>query len=93
MQDIYDKKTLKTWYHHLQDETDAAYLYKVLAGKEENDNKRKIYLQLSEVEEKHKTVWIELLKKNNIDLKSLKPSVKANIFGIIASRFGTGFLS
>lgn len=93
MQELTDKKTLKTWYHHLQDETDAAFLYKILADKEYNDNKKKIYIQLSEVEEKHKSVWLELLRKNNIEFKNLKPSAKAIIFGKIASRFGTGFLS
>lgn len=93
MPEITDKKILKTWFHHLQDETDAAFLYKILAGREVNENKKRIYTQLSEVEEKHKSVWLDLLKKNNITVKNLKPSAKANIFGKLASGFGTGFLS
>jgi len=90
---ITDNATIKTWFHHLQDEADAAFLYGILAGKEKNENKKKIYSQLSEVEEKHKRVWIELLKKNNIEVNNLKPSLKARLFAKIASKAGTGFLS
>lgn len=88
-----DGKTLNTWYHHLQDETDAAYLYKVLGRHEPNESKRNLYLQLSEVEEKHKAVWLDLLKKNNIENSDISPSVKAKIFKWIAERFGTGLLA
>lgn len=84
---------MSVWYHHLQDEADAAYLYKILSRLEKNQRKSKIYLQLSEVEERHKTVWLELLKKNNIDPGKTGPSFKARMFRIIAERFGPGLLS
>ena len=60
-----DKKTQDIWFYHLQDETDAAYLYKILAGLERDEHKKDIYLKLSDVEERHKNVWLDLLQKNS----------------------------
>jgi len=88
-----DSKTLKVWQHHLQDETDAAYLYNILSDSEENEIKKNIYKQLSEVEEKHKSVWIDLLSKNNVSNIRTIPSLNAKIFGWLALKFGTGILS
>ncbi|MEZ4822115.1 MAG: hypothetical protein R2942_06680 [Ignavibacteria bacterium] len=51
-----DKDTLEVWNHHLQDEADAAYLYRILGRLEKNENKSKIYDQLAVVEDKHKDV-------------------------------------
>ncbi|MBL8006383.1 MAG: VIT1/CCC1 transporter family protein [Ignavibacteria bacterium] len=88
-----DKDTLKIWKYHLQDETDAAFLYKILSENDPDENKRKIFAQLSDVEERHKTAWKDLMSKNNCELSALNPSQKARIFGRIAEKFGTGFLS
>lgn len=88
-----DNKTLQTWYHHLQDETDAAYLYQVLGKYEPNEKRKQIYFKLSEVEKKHQSVWIDLLKKNDINASGFAPSFKAKTFAWIAARFGTGILA
>lgn len=87
-----DKSTLEIWYHHLQDETDASYLYKILGRLEKNETKQDLFLQLADVEDKHKNVWLDLFLKNNIDV-NLSPSFKAKIYGWMAERFGTGLLS
>ncbi|MEO8664113.1 MAG: VIT1/CCC1 transporter family protein [Ignavibacteria bacterium] len=88
-----EKETLKIWYHHLQDEADAAYLYRILGKEEKNENKKSIYLQLADVEDRHKDAWLEMFAKNNIESKKLKPSSRAKFFGWIAEKFGTGLLS
>ncbi len=88
-----DKDTLEIWFHHLQDEADASYLYKILGRLENNEEKKSIYFQLAEVEEKHKTVWLDLLAKNNIIKSDLKPSGRAKFYGWTANKFGTGILS
>src|SRR5512142_1833020 len=41
---------LKTWLHHYQDESDAAFLYSVLAGVEPDPKKRSTYEKLAAVE-------------------------------------------
>ena len=38
---------LHAFEHHWQDEADAAYLYRVLAGSEQNAQKKSIYLRLA----------------------------------------------
>ncbi len=88
-----NKDTLAIWNHHLQDEADAAYLYRILGNLEKNETKKNIYLQLADVEDKHKEVWLELFSKNNINITDLKPSGRAKFFGWIADTFGSGLLS
>ena len=88
-----DKDTLEIWNHHLQDEADAAYLYRILGRLEKNENKSRIYNQLAEVEDKHKEVWLDLFMKNNIESGEPKPSGKAKFYGWFANRFGTGLIS
>lgn len=88
-----DKDTLEIWNHHLQDEADAAYLYRILGRLEKNENKSRIYAQLAEVEDKHKEVWLDLFMKNNIKTGEPKPSGKAKFYGWFADRFGTGLIS
>ncbi|HMS64738.1 MAG TPA: VIT1/CCC1 transporter family protein [Ignavibacteria bacterium] len=93
MKNIIEKETIDIWKHHLQDEADAAYLYKILGNIEKNENKSSIYLQLAEVEEKHKQVWLELFLKNNIKSDDISISPKAKFYGWYAKKFGTGLIS
>ncbi len=88
-----DKETLEIWNHHLQDEADAAYLYRLLGKLETNENKSRIYTQLADVEDKHKDVWLDLFLKNKIETGKLKPSSKAKFYGWFARTFGTGLIS
>ena len=88
-----DKNTLEIWNHHLQDEADAAYLYRILGRLEKNENKSRIYTQLAEVEDKHKEVWLDLFMKNNLKAGEPKPSGKAKFYGWFANRFGTSLIS
>lgn len=91
--DTIDKKTLDVWFYHLQDETDAAYLYKILAGLEPDEHKKDIYLKLSDVEERHKNVWLDLLQKNNVKNVKTKPSGKAKFNAWLSKKLGPGMLS
>ncbi|MEO8209351.1 MAG: VIT1/CCC1 transporter family protein [bacterium] len=88
-----DKNTLAIWNHHLQDEADAAYLYRILGRLEKDENKKDIYLQLAEVEDRHKEVWLDLFLQNKIKSRDTKPSGRAKFFGWVANKFGTGLLS
>jgi len=88
-----DNKTKSIWLYHLQDETDAAYLYRTLAELEKDEHKRELYGQLSEVEERHKDAWLDLLKKNDLDNFKPKPSLKAKFNSWVSKRIGPGLLS
>jgi VIT1/CCC1 family predicted Fe2+/Mn2+ transporter/rubrerythrin len=88
-----DSKNIKTWKYHLQDEIDASFLYKHLAAMVDNEKNKKIYLSLAAVEDKHVTVWKDLLEKNNVKLGPDKPSFKAKSLYLLSKRFGYAFLT
>lgn len=88
-----DKKTISSWRLYLQDEIDAAFLYKTLAGLTNNKKQRKIYLQLAEIEDKHTEVWEKLLSEYNITFGKRTPSLKAAILAWYSKKFGPGLLS
>jgi VIT1/CCC1 family predicted Fe2+/Mn2+ transporter len=89
-----DGKTKATWKFHLQDEIDAAFLYRILAGLIKTENRKKIYLQLAEVEDKHVAAWKDLLLKNEIKLKlEDEPTTKAKLLAWISKKFGPSILT
>lgn len=88
-----DKKTIALWKEHIQDEIDAAFLYRILASLEKDKKKRSIYEQLAAVEDHHTAVWRDMLEKHNVNIGKERPSVKAKWQSWLAHRFGTGLLS
>ena len=88
-----DKKSISIWRSHLQDEVDAAFLYRILAGIIKNSKQQDIYLQLAEIEDKHTEVWEKLLNDYKITFNKRIPSVKANILAWYSKKFGPGLLS
>ncbi len=88
-----NKKSTSIWLHHLQEEIDAAFLYRVLAGLINDNNKKDIYLKLANVEDKHTTAWKELLEKNNYHVKDPVPSLQAKLMAWSSKKFGHWILS
>ena len=86
-----DSKTLKTWKHHLQDEVDAQFLYKVFETLEPDVNRKKILNELTAVEAEHVNRWQALLAANNVKYKLPRPTAKARLMAWCARRFGSGF--
>ncbi len=87
------RDTSSIWLHHLQEEVDAAFLYRILAGLINDENKKGVYLKLASVEDKHIIAWSDLIKKNNIQIKELKPSFKAKLMAWTSEKFGPWILS
>lgn len=86
-------KTIRTWKYHLQNEIDAAFLYRTLAELINNEKRKKTYLQLADVEDKHVNAWEELLSQNNITIKKYSPSVKARFVSWYSKKFGPALLT
>ncbi|MFN3694925.1 MAG: hypothetical protein ACK4UV_07940, partial [Ignavibacterium sp.] len=63
-----DSKTKNIWKKRLQEEVDAAFLYKTLAEIAKDEKKKLLYEKLSSIEEKHVNVWVEHLNKNSISV-------------------------
>ena len=65
--------------HHWQDEADAAYLYRILAAAEPDQNKKDIYSRLAEVEDRHVVVWSDLMTSHGHPPKKFEPSGRAKL--------------
>ena len=87
-----DKSTLKTWLEHRQDESDAAFLYLVLAGQEPDKKKKDVYIKLAGVEERHTQMWEKLLAEHGHRVDRARPSVNARLRAWFGRRFGPRYL-
>jgi VIT1/CCC1 family predicted Fe2+/Mn2+ transporter len=81
-----------TWLHHLEDEADAAYLYRELSRAEPDAAKAKLYQQLAAVEDRHVKMWQALLAEHGHTAPLPRPSAGARLRAWLARRFGTGLL-
>ena len=85
---------LKTWLHHYQDESDAAFLYSVLASVEPDARKKSTYEKLAAVERRHTEMWAKLLADHGHPLPAggTVPSRTARVMAWLGRRFGPGYL-
>ncbi|MDA0745201.1 MAG: VIT1/CCC1 transporter family protein, partial [bacterium] len=87
MPDAPDRKTLANWRHHLQDEADAAFLYRRLAELETAPKKQDIYNRLADVEERHTAIWKTLFEEHGLRVSLKKPSLRARLLAWVGSRY------
>jgi VIT1/CCC1 family predicted Fe2+/Mn2+ transporter len=80
------------WIHHLEDEADAAFLYRELAAGEPDAKRAEIYRSLAGVEDRHVAIWQKLLTDNGHAIPAVRPSTRARGLAWLARRFGTAFL-
>ncbi len=80
------------WLHHLQDEADAAFLYRRLALAEPDPSKVKIYNELAGVEDRHVGIWRRLLAEHGHEVAIPGPSFRARTLAWLAGRFGPRML-
>lgn len=80
------------WLHHLEDEADAAFLYRQLAGAEPDPDRSRVYLQLAEVEDRHVAAWRRLLAEQGHEVGVPTPSTKARLTAWLGRRLGPKFL-
>ena len=86
-----DRKTIKVWKRHLQDEIDAGYLYSVFAGLESDAKRKDILSGLAGVENRHIIRWREMLTAYDIHTKKHRPTLKARLMAWYARQFGSAF--
>lgn len=81
-----------TWLHHLEDEADAAFLYRALADVEQDAARAGLYRQLAEVEDRHVEMWRRLLVEQGHAPPTPTPSRGARFRAWLARRFGPQLL-
>ncbi len=81
-----------TWIHHLEDEADAAFLYRELARSEGDAHRARIYRELAEVEDRHVEMWRKLLAEHGNPVGVPSPSRGARFRAWVARRVGSGVL-
>jgi len=89
-----DHATLHVWLHHWQDESDAAFLYDVLATEESDPKKQDVYRRLAGVERRHTALWAKLLKENGhpVPVEGARPTFNARFLAWMGRRFGPRYL-
>ncbi len=86
--------SLKTWLHHYQDESDAAFLYSVLASQETDPKRKTTYQKLADVERRHTDLWAKLLADNGHPMPAggAAPSFNARLRAWLGRRIGPQYL-
>ena len=69
----------RAWGRHCADERDAAHLYRALAVAEPDAERRRIFLELARVEERHAERWRELLTSHGMPMPSERVSRRARL--------------
>jgi len=80
------------WLHHLEDEADAAFLYRELAQAERDPGRADIYRKLAGVEDRHVEMWRKLLAEHGHAVGVPSPSRGARMRVWLARRLGSGVL-
>jgi VIT1/CCC1 family predicted Fe2+/Mn2+ transporter len=83
---------LHTFEHHWQDESDAAYLYRLLSDAEPDPNKKDLYRRLAEVEDRHVQIWARLLEENGHHVRPFRPSTRTRLLALLGKLLGPNFL-
>ncbi len=86
-------KSADIYLEHWQDEADAAFLYRVLAGAEPAGERREIYGKLAAVEDRHTAIWRKLLSDAGVECGTPLPSRRARLLAWVARHFGPGLLT
>lgn len=86
-----DRKTIKLWKHHLQDEVDASFLYSEFAHLEPDPDRKDILLELAEVENRHVARWDEMLNTYSVKSGKARPSFKARFWSWYARKIDKRF--
>ncbi len=79
---------LNAFREHWQDEGDAAYLYRALAEVEPDAHRREVFRKLAAVEDRHVSVWQELLERHGAAPGPHTPSLRTRLTRTLGARFG-----
>ena len=73
---------------HWQDESDAAFLYGILADVESDTRRSDVFRRLADVEKHHAQIWEKLLNEHGAPPGRFRPSARARLLSVLGRRFG-----
>jgi VIT1/CCC1 family predicted Fe2+/Mn2+ transporter len=77
---------------NLRDELNGAALYAALAAAERDPLRKDLFLQLSQAESGHASLWRDKLVAAGIEVEPFAPSWRTRVLGKLAGRFGPRFV-
>ena len=83
---------LRTFQEHWQDESDASYLYGILAQLEPDQKRATVFGKLRDIEVEHARIWADLLASHGYPPGTFRPSARARIMAMLGRRFGPSSL-
>jgi VIT1/CCC1 family predicted Fe2+/Mn2+ transporter/rubrerythrin len=79
---------IRAFREHWQDESDAAFLYAILADVESDTRRSDVFRRLADVEKKHAAIWEKLLSEHGTPPRAFRPSARAWLLSVLGRRFG-----
>ncbi len=86
------KKDIERYRDNLQNETDGAALYRMLADADPQAELSIVYHRLAIAEEGHARLWRRKLGEAGQDVSTIQPSSKVRFIGWLARKFGVGLI-
>lgn len=83
-----DREAIKRFQANLDDEIDGIAIYKFVAAAEKDPERRRIFEELSAVEERHANVWRAKLREAGAEPREHGPRLKIRLIGLAARTFG-----
>ncbi|MEK7247104.1 MAG: VIT1/CCC1 transporter family protein [Chloroflexota bacterium] len=83
-----DRESIKRFQANLDDEIDGIAIYRVVSGVEKDPERKRIFEELSAVEESHANVWRDKLREAGVEPREHGPSLKIRLIGLAARTFG-----
>jgi VIT1/CCC1 family predicted Fe2+/Mn2+ transporter/rubrerythrin len=83
-----DPKEVRRLQTNLDDEIDGIAVYHMLAEAESDEERKSIFEQLAEVEQRHADVWRNKLREAGVEPREHGPSLRVRLVGLLAKPFG-----
>jgi vacuolar iron transporter family protein len=86
------KEDIDRYRDNLQNETDGAALYRMMAEADPHAELAAVYRRLANAEEGHANLWKRKLDEAGGDPSSIRPSARIRLIGWFARRFGSNLV-
>lgn len=83
---------IKRWRQNLKEELEGAALYRALADMETDQERRSLFGELADAEDRHARFWRERLASSGAPMPAFRASIRSRLLIGLARRFGPGFV-